>query len=69
MGPESFWQLSGAVTGGVAEFAGNLLRIQVKRRIQRRNVAATLAAEVEALCEHATKDHQRRRCWHHLGDP
>jgi hypothetical protein len=64
MGPESFWQLSGAVTGGLvgglAGFAANLLRIQMERRIQRRNVAAALAAEIEALCEHMTQEYVRR---------
>jgi hypothetical protein len=64
MGPESLWQLSGAVTGGlvggVAGFAANLLRIQMERHIQRRNVASALAAEIEALCEHVTQEYVRR---------
>ncbi|HEY2676650.1 MAG TPA: hypothetical protein VGI65_06740 [Steroidobacteraceae bacterium] len=62
--PESLWQLSGAVTGGLvgglAGFAANLLRLQVERGIQRRNVAAALAAEMEALCDLVTEQYLKR---------
>jgi hypothetical protein len=61
---ESFGQLSGAVAGGLvgglAGFAANLLRLRVERSIQRRNVAAALAAEIEALCDHVTEQYSKR---------
>jgi hypothetical protein len=62
--PESLWQLSSAVVGGLAGglagFAANLLRFQIERRNQRRNVAAALAAEIEALCDHLTEHYIKR---------
>ena len=61
---ESFGQLSGAIVGGLvgglAGFAANLLRLHVERRIHRRNVAAALAAEIEALCDHVTEQYMKR---------
>lgn len=60
MGLESFGQLSvavaGGLVGGLAGFAANLLRLHLEHRSQRNNVAAALAAEIEALCDHVT-DH------------
>jgi hypothetical protein len=64
LNPESVWQLSGAVigglAGGLAGFLANLLRLRMERGHQRRNVAAALAAEIEALCDHTTEHYIRR---------
>jgi hypothetical protein len=60
----TLWQLSGAVVGGLvgglAGFAANLLRLRVERGLQRRNVAAALAAEISALCDHVTEQYVKR---------
>jgi hypothetical protein len=46
--------------GGLAAFAANLLRLRMERRLQRRNVAAALAAELEAICDHMTDEYVKR---------
>jgi hypothetical protein len=46
--------------GGLAAFAANLLRLRMERRFQRRNVAAALAAELEAICDHMTDEYVKR---------
>jgi hypothetical protein len=62
--PQSFLQLSsvliGGLVGGLAAFAANLLRLRMERRWQRRNVAAALAAELGAICDHITEDYVKR---------
>jgi hypothetical protein len=62
--PGSLWQLSAAVigglVGGLAAFVANLLRLRVERSIQRCNVAAALAAEMEALCDLVNKEYLKR---------
>jgi hypothetical protein len=64
MFPQSLWQLSGAVTGGLigglAAFAANLLRLRFERGNQQRNVAAALSAEIEALCDHVAAQYVKR---------
>lgn len=69
--PSSLWQLSAAVigglVGGLAAFVANLLRLRVERSIQRRNVAAALAAEIQALCDHVTEHYLKRL--ELMGDP
>jgi hypothetical protein len=59
MWPQSAAVIGGLV-GGLAAFAANLLRLQVERSIQRRNVAAALAAEIQALCDHVTEHYLKR---------
>jgi hypothetical protein len=69
--PGSLWQLSAAVigglVGGLAAFVANLLRLRVERSVQRRNVAAALSAEMEALCDLVTQEYLKRL--ELLGDP
>ena len=52
-------QLSGAVAGGIvggfSGFIANFLQEQKRQRQTRRNVAAALIGEVEALCEYLQK--------------
>jgi hypothetical protein len=64
MAIDSIGQLSGAVAGGLvgglAGFAANLLRLRVEQSIQRRNVAAALAAEMEALCDHVNEQYVKQ---------
>jgi hypothetical protein len=64
MVPQSYLQLSsvliGGLVGGLAAFAANLLRLRMERRWQRRNVAAALAAELEAICDHMTDEYVKR---------
>jgi hypothetical protein len=40
--------------------AANLLRLRMERRFQRRNVAAALAAELEAICDRMTDEYVKR---------
>jgi hypothetical protein len=57
-------QLSGIVVGGLvgglAGFAANLLRLRIERGIQRSNVASALAAEIEAICDHASAQYMKQ---------
>jgi hypothetical protein len=46
--------------GGLAAFAATLLRLRMERRLQRRNVAAALAAELEAIWDHMTDEYVKR---------
>lgn len=52
-------QLSGAVAGGIvggfSGFVANFLQEQKRQRQTRRNVAAALIGEIEALCEYLQK--------------
>ena len=52
-------QMSGAVAGGIvggfSGFIANFLQEQKRQRQTRRNVAAALTGEIEALCEYLQK--------------
>jgi hypothetical protein len=50
----------GGLVGGLAGFTANLLRLRIERSIARRNVAAALAAELEALCDHLTEEYYQQ---------
>jgi hypothetical protein len=52
--------IAGGLAGGLAGFVAYLIRLRMERLIQRKNVSAALAAEIEALCDHLTQHYVKR---------